>query len=253
MIPLLAPERELHFPSKNIWILFLTYFAHLKFCDKVCYYQCIYYLEIMKNAYYMKQLLAILFLGLMLSSCKGPVKELIIDNPTKIIYTISFSGLEPLTLGAKESKKINIPYGKQTISINGVDHKINLDADNSYILNPSMSRYYIENVVYTMNGKGADQYNRDYGKPRSDILNPDSDSVSLNVMGDYQLIEPKLLLVQNWKFGLGEEPAMSGNVGFNPQLGYTLVKKLHRHEELYLGLVRRSLDAALEDLLLDEQ
>jgi len=201
----------------------------------------------------MRQLLVMLCFGFITSSCKGPVKELIIDNPSEDSYTIGFLDFEPLTLGAKESKKIDIPYGKQTISINGVDHKINLDADHSYMLNPSKSRYYIENVVYSMNGKGEDQYNRDYGKPRSDIVNPDSDSVSLNVSGDYQLIEPRLLITKNWKFGLGEEPTMSGNVGFNPQLGYVLVKKLHRHEELYRRLFLHSLGDVFDELKLDEQ
>ncbi len=136
----------------------------------------------------------------------------------------------------KPNEKITVPvkFGDIEISINDTSTvKTNLDAKYDYILNPTKSTYYVQNILYAINNKGFDNYKNDYGEPESMIK-------GMKVNGVFELKANKVALRKDWKFGLDELPKEQLNTKKANLTGYYIVRKLHREKDL-LNELRESM------------
>lgn len=167
-----------------------------------------------------------LFLALIVGfvSCSSPTKEVCIDNPTDSDITIHFDVDEPIQIDAKGKKCIPLKFGKRTLHFNDTQTSLLLEGERDYIINPTKSTYYIQNIPYVISGKGQENYNNDYGSPTSEIG-------AIIINGDYEEIKDKILIAKNWTFGLDEEASASARIQ-NPKNGYYIVRKIHRGTDI---------------------
>ena len=170
----------------------------------------------------------------MASSCSQPVKDVIIDNPTEEEIKIQLDGSDEITIPAGEKVIVPVKFGKQNLVINGSEAvEINLDKKLDYVMNPTQSQYYIENMVYTTSNRGRKQYFEDYGRMTSKVG-------AWEIEGDYEKIKPDYLIQKSWVFGLDEGATNQVQISINPTKGYKTVRRLVREKDI-LAQVRTQL------------
>ena len=109
----------------------------------------------------------------LLFSCQQGERSLLIDNPTNKPVTILFKNEEPLLIEPNTKKEIVTKYGKRILSIDaGPPQKIHLKPSEQYLLNPTLSYYYIHRVPYFENSRGKERYRNQYGETTSRIQHP---------------------------------------------------------------------------------
>ena len=177
-------------------------------------------------------------------SCGAPTKEVCIDNPTDSEITIHFDEDEPIQINAKEKKCVPIKFGKRTLHFKDTQTELILESERDYIINPTKSTYYIENIPHVISTKGQENYNDDYGQPKSFI-----DGFQVN--GDFEEIKETTLIGKSWTFGLDTEASESANIQRNPKNGYYIVRKIHRGSDLS-AKISESLVNQLEEILLEK-
>ena len=190
----------------------------------------------------MKNQLTFLVLFICFMSCSAPTKEVCIDNPTDSDIQVQFDDDEPLHIKANEKKLVTIKFGKRTLHFNDTLTEIVLDGEREYIINPTKSLYYIQNIPYVVSRKGQENYNNDYGVPKSFVN-------GFQVNGDFEEIKDKVLITKNWTFGLDEDANESVNIQTDPVVGYYIVRKIHRGTDLSAEVTQSLIDQLEETLL----
>jgi len=95
----------------------------------------------MKNKF-ITSLFTVLAIAFLITSCSGGATYSI-DNPTDQAITVSIDGKDPISVGAKELKKMDgtLSNGEHTMKLgDGQEIKFNLDKDH-VMLNPTGSTY----------------------------------------------------------------------------------------------------------------
>lgn len=86
---------------------------------------------------------------ILMTSCFGGTTYSI-DNPTDQPIEVSIDGKDPITVAAKELKRVDgtLSEGEHTMKVgDGQEIKFNLDR-NHVVLNPTLSKYIVAEVVY---------------------------------------------------------------------------------------------------------
>ncbi len=145
----------------------------------------------------MRILLLISFLAV-LSSCTKK-KTLVIDNPTRKSIEVKFEeGLER-TVAAKSQERIVITQPSTTVYLNGEKvGDITFDSDSEYLLNPTLSTYYIEEVAY-----GGSTHSVPKGN-KNDIVETELKFDEIPYKG-YVRKDNSLLLANVWKYGVDDD------------------------------------------------
>ena len=166
---------------------------------------------------------AIVVLALFLFSCKQPIKDVLIDNPSNEALELRINDNRTVEVPANGKFPIPLKFGKVSISVNnGEKIEMNLDKDKEYLLNPSLSQYYIHHIPYALSGS---KYASDYGQVKSKIGN-------IEVQGDFTKLEPSILMEKTWLFDLDTEPSASVGIKINPKRGYKIYKKIVRERDI---------------------
>jgi len=174
----------------------------------------------------MKKIFSLTTLLCLLIACKQPIGEVIIDNPSDKEYKLEFKKQPAINVPPNSKFPAQVKFGKNTISINDQEPiTIQLDKDKEYIINPSLAQYYIEDVVYTVSSRGQKRYEEDYGVMKTKI-----GAFELN--GNFQKIEPTLLIEKHWLFDLDSDPSEIVGIKVNPKRGYKICKKIVRHDDI---------------------
>ena len=139
----------------------------------------------------------------------------------------------------KEKKCVPIKFGNRTLHYNNTQTELKLDSERDYIINPTKSMYYIQNIPYFISDKGKENYNNDYGSPKSYIK-------SIQVIGDFEEIKERILIAKNWTFGLDEDPSKSAHFQTNTRNGYYIVRKIHRESDLSTALTEHLTNKLIE-------
>ncbi len=193
----------------------------------------------------MKILISILFFFL-LCSCNLPsklVKFVRIDNPGEKPITVSFDDGPLLTLAPGETQEIKVRSGTRYFVINNEPPvEIYLDADKSYLLNPTRATYILETVTYFPSEEAAAIYFE--ANPGVEI-----DLLGFKVVGHYKKIEKELFMLRDWEYGIGYSAAKTRQVLTGTRKPNSAqVTKLHREADLFETLMRNALGQdSLED------
>ncbi len=160
-------------------------------------------------------------------SCKQPIKDIIIDNPSSESIELLFNEQRKIEVPPNSKFPISIKFGKISIRINqGNIIKLHLDEDKDYVINPSLSQYYIENIVYSLSARGKEKYQSDYGQIKSKIGN-------IEVNGDFTKLDPTILMEKTWLFDLDQEPSAVVGIEINPKRGYKTCKRIVRESDIF--------------------
>ena len=176
----------------------------------------------MKSNYFLA-----LFLGcLSFFSCEVPSKTITIDNPSPEKVVMVLDGIETIEVLAGEAKRVLTRFGKREISINGGEVElIQLRPDLDYLLNPTKSTYYVENIYYFFSKSARESYMR-YKKDTIQV-----GGMVLN--GEFRRIENQILIPKAWTFGPTELPKQAGQVQKrNASQDYHMTQKLYREQDL---------------------
>jgi len=168
---------------------------------------------------------------LILTSCKKEKGKIIIDNPSDNVVKIKLAQLEEFKLEPYTKVEKEIEFGKQNILINNkTSYEINLEGGIEYVLNPTLSPYYIENRPYFISERGVDSYLRDYGS------NISTEIGLYKLPGDFTILDSILLIRKQWDFGLDEDEDVVTltNSKRNTSKGYRIVKLLTRKSDITL-------------------
>ncbi|MEO0338703.1 MAG: hypothetical protein AAF242_05765 [Bacteroidota bacterium] len=161
-----------------------------------------------------------------LFACQPVSKTITIDNPSQEKITIVLDDNETIELAAQEAKRVMTKFGKRDISINGGETEtIHLKADSDYLLNPTKSTYFVENIYYFFSQSARESHMR-YNKDTIHIGN-----VALN--GEFRRIENQLLIPKAWTFGPTEDPKQMVKMRkTSSNQDYHMTQKLHRYQAL---------------------
>ena len=188
----------------------------------------------------MKKLFFLNLILVFFLACNKPVKDVVIDNPSDEEITVKFNQTLDLKIPAGEKITVPLKFGKETIQVNGGEVvEIVLDEEYNYVVNPTLSQYYIESLVYTTSRAGMKNYQRDYGNITSMIG-------SLEVNGDYENIKPDYLIKKAWTFGLDESSDMV-QMRTDPVKGYKIVKRIVRESDLLKEFTSQLFDAIMTE------
>lgn len=126
-------------------------------------------------------------------------KTLTIDNPTRKEIQVKFEeGLER-SVPAKSQERIIITKPSTTVYLNGEKvGDITFDGDDEYILNPTLSNYYIEEVAY-----GGGMHSKPKGN-KNDITEQTLKFDDIPYTG-YVRKDNSLLIAKVWKYGVDNE------------------------------------------------
>lgn len=148
------------------------------------------------------RILTLLIFTALISSCTQK-KTLIIDNPSRKAIEVSFEeGLER-TVDAKGQERIVITQASTTVYLNGDKvGDITFGDDDEYLLNPTLSNYYIEQVAY-----GGGMHPAPKGTEK-DITEIKLEFDDIPFKG-YVKKDNNLLIANNWKYGVDDDlPSM---------------------------------------------
>lgn len=78
-------------------------------------------------------------------SCKKPIVNVKIDNPTNKILLVKFDDMEQIEIHPYQTKKLYLESGKRNIIVNSSkEEKIEFNSELEYLINPLKETYYIE-------------------------------------------------------------------------------------------------------------
>ncbi|MFK8054949.1 MAG: hypothetical protein AB8F78_02415 [Saprospiraceae bacterium] len=177
----------------------------------------------------MKLFVSILLCLLLFSCNQSPelVKFVRIDNPGEEVVTVSFDDGPELSLAPGETQEISVRSGSRKFRINNEEQvEIHLDADSSYLLNPTRASYVLETISYFPSTEAAERYYEDHQGVTVDIF-------GFQFEGQYEKIESKLVMPRNWAYGIGYTATPKVNLNKIPRKGYIQKKQLHREIDLY--------------------
>lgn len=148
--------------------------------------------------------LFILLFAVILSSCGNPKKSVVVDNPTNKSISLTFSNGYSTTIGPYGSEQIDFKTDTSTVYANDtLVGLIQFGKKSDYILNPTRSNYYIEEIAY---GQELEEQRKLRG-----ISPEDSTKIQMNFLMVDTLIyigyvkEVNDLLIEKiWDFGLDE-------------------------------------------------
>ena len=145
----------------------------------------------------MRILLLLSFVALF-SSCTEK-KTLIIDNPTRKPIEVKFEeGLERI-VAAKSQERIVITQPSTTVYLNGEKvGDVTFDSESEYMLNPTLSNYYIEEVAY-----GGSMYSKPKGN-KNDVVETELKFDDIPYKG-YVRKDNNLLIANVWKYGVDDD------------------------------------------------
>ncbi len=165
-------------------------------------------------------------LSIVLISCSQPTKDVIIDNPSESDIIVKLNQTEPIKIMSKSKISVPLKYGKEQLQVNDDEPvDVYLDKDYDYVLNPTLKNYYIENVVYTLNSKGGENYIEDYGQITSKVGEREVD-------GDFRMLSPSFAMAKTWSFGLDDQITGVVYTSSEGRRGYKLVKRLVRESDV---------------------
>lgn len=152
----------------------------------------------------MRILIFIAFIALF-SSCTQN-KTLIIDNPTRKAIEVSFEEGLKRTVGAKSQERIVITQASTTVYLNGNKvGDITFDSAKEYLLNPTLSNYYIEEVAY-----GGGMHSTPKGT-KNDIVETKLKFDDITFKG-FVRKDKSLLIANSWKYGIDDDlPSIKEN------------------------------------------
>lgn len=132
------------------------------------------------------------------SSCTEK-KTLIIDNPTRKPIEVKFEeGLER-TVAAKSQERIIITQPSTTVYLNGDKvGDVTFDSESEYLLNPTLSNYYIEEVAY-----GGSMHSKPKGN-KNDIVETEIKFDDIPYNG-FVRKDNSLLIANVWKYGVDDD------------------------------------------------
>lgn len=178
----------------------------------------------MKSNYF----LALLLGSLSFFSCEVPSKTITIDNPSAEKLVVVLDGIETIEVLAGEAKRVLTKFGKREISVNGGEAQaIQLKPDLDYLLNPTQSTYYVENIYYFFSKSARESHLR-YNKTKDTIQ---VGGMVLN--GEFRRIKNQILIPKAWTFGPTEMPKQAVQVQKrNASQDYHMTQKLYREQDL---------------------
>ncbi len=171
----------------------------------------------------------------LLSSCTQK-KTLIIDNPTRKPIEVKFEEGHERTVAAKSQERIVITQASTTVYLNGEKvGDVTFDSEDEYLLNPTLSNYYIEEVAYG-------------GGMHSTAKGTKNDIVQTKLMFDdipfegYVRKDNSLLITNVWKYGVDDDlPSLKDNQ--TPSVKRKLYREVdfERHaKKLYYDALREA-------------
>lgn len=132
------------------------------------------------------------------SSCTQK-KTLIIDNPTRKTIEVSFEEGLKRSIEPKSQERIVITQSTTTVYLNGKKvGDITFDSDNEYLLNPTLTNYYIEEVAY-----GGSMHSTPKGT-KNDILETQLKFDDVPFKG-YVRKDKSLLIANVWRYGIDDD------------------------------------------------
>ena len=144
------------------------------------------------------RILTLLAFIALFSSCTQK-KTLIIDNPTRKVIEVSFEEGLKRTIEAKGQERIVITQPTTTVYLNGNKvGDITFDSDNEYLLNPTLTNYYIEEVTY-----GGSMHSTPKGT-KNDIVETQLQFDDVPFTG-YVRKDNSLLISKMWKYGVDDD------------------------------------------------
>ena len=144
------------------------------------------------------RILTLLAFIALFSSCTQK-KTLIIDNPTRKAIEVSFEEGFTRTIEPKSQERIVITQSTTTVYLNGEKvGDISFDGDKEYLLNPTLTNYYIEEVVY-----GGSMHSTPKGN-KNDILETQLKFDDVPFKG-YVRKDNSLLIANVWKYGIDDD------------------------------------------------
>ncbi|HAV29658.1 MAG TPA: hypothetical protein DCW93_06990 [Saprospirales bacterium] len=126
-------------------------------------------------------------------------KTLIIDNPTRKAIEVSFEEGFKRAIEPKSQARIVITQSTTTVYLNGDKvGDISFDGDKEYLLNPTLTNYYIEEVVY-----GGSMHSTPSGT-KNDILETQLMFDGVPFEG-YVRKDNSLLIADVWRYGIDDD------------------------------------------------
>ena len=165
-----------------------------------------------------------------LYSCSKTKKTVVFDNPSNQHLKISSPNFEDFELAAESKKEVEVTFGKFEMKVNDKVHKVRLNPDKEYLINPSMERYYIQSLLYLFHPRGLEQYEREYGDLKSLVEGKE-------VKGEYERLDSMLVIPKTWTFGLDEIPTQTGQNFQKHTYDYFRVRKIHRASDLSRSMI----------------
>lgn len=142
-----------------------------------------------------------------------------IVNPTKSTITVNIDD-KTFTIAAGKAEEAKISHGKHTVSMDGKEMGTFEFGwfDGASIINPTMSRFVEEEVIYTTSGN-PEKY---YDKVTLRELEIDGE---IYEKGPYRLIEPTLYLKKTWDYAPWE--GSPSEITTKGRSDYVIKKELH--------------------------
>lgn len=175
----------------------------------------------------MKNLVFLVMLFLLVS-CNPAFVE--VDNPTNESIEVKFDDGDVHTIKRYDNKKIPIPSGKSEVFVNGNSvGEINF-TKGEYLLNPTLSKYYIEEAMYGEDNSALHQSMLD--KQGINIsLSPYAYEITILRFGEvlymgHAKVDSSVLIRNNWSYGVRDRlPHQIKTSGT-----YGLRRKIYREE-----------------------
>lgn len=186
-----------------------------------------------KFLFIIMRILIILSFIALFSSCTEK-KTLIIDNPTRKAIEVSFEEGLKRSIPAKSQERIVITQSSTTVYLNEKKvGDITFDSNKEYLLNPTLTNYYIEEVAY-----GGGMHSKPQGA-KNDIVETSFTFDDIPFKG-YVLKDNSLLISKIWKYGV-EDDLPSSKENQTPSVKRKIYREIdfeRRAKKLYYDALR---------------
>lgn len=171
----------------------------------------------------------LVFFGFLLSLAACSSRNLEIDNPTNKAISVSFGEGEAMEIKRYGNKQIQVKSGLVEVFVDGNsigEHDFSQKGD--YLLNPTLSKYYIEEALY---GDDQSAIQQKLLKDQGIDLSPYTYETQFFVFGEVIYIgnaklDSSFMIKDNWQYGVQSDlPSQIKTTGSSK-----LVRKIYREE-----------------------